>query len=43
MLHAPKGPWLYYTVINKDGETKFSTTYKQQEKWELVGKKNGIG
>lgn len=43
MLHAPKGPWLYYTVINKNGKTEFSTTYQQQQKWELVGKKNGIG
>jgi UPF0755 protein len=43
MLHAPKGPWLYYTVINKHGKTEFSTTYKQQLKWESVGKRNGIG
>ena len=35
MLHAPKGPWLYFTVINKNGKTEFSTTFAQQLEGEL--------
>jgi UPF0755 protein len=42
MLHAPKGPWLYFTLINKDGEMAFSTTFAQQLKNEAIGKKHGI-
>ena len=30
MLHAPAGPWLYFEVIDKNGDEAFSTTFAQQ-------------
>jgi UPF0755 protein len=42
VLHAPKGPWLYFTLINKDGQMAFSTTFAQQLKNEAIGAKHGI-
>jgi UPF0755 protein len=42
VLHAPKGPWLYFTLINKDGQMAFSTTFAQQLKNEAIGEKHGI-
>jgi UPF0755 protein len=42
VLHAPKGPWLYFTLINKDGQMAFATTFAQQLKNESIGEKNGI-
>ncbi len=42
VLHAPKGPWLYFTLINKDGQMAFATTFAQQLKNEALGKKRGI-
>jgi UPF0755 protein len=42
VLHAPKGTWLYFTLINEDGKMAFSTTFAQQLKEEAIGEKNGI-
>lgn len=42
VLHAPRGSWLYFTLINKDGKMAFSTTFAQQLKNEALGEKNGI-
>ncbi len=30
VLHAPPGPWLYFTVIDKRGDEAFSSTFAQQ-------------
>ena len=30
VLHAPTGPWLYFTVINRRGDEAFATTFAQQ-------------
>jgi len=42
-LHAPPGSWLYFTLINKDGTMKFSTTFTQQLAAEKLAQQNGIG
>jgi len=42
ILHAPKGTWLYFTLINKDGTMAFSTTFAQQLAEEKIGESNGI-
>jgi UPF0755 protein len=43
VLHAPKGTWLYFTLINKDGQEAFSTTFAQQLRNEAKAKSRGIG
>jgi UPF0755 protein len=43
VLHAPKGSWLYFTLINKDGKEAFSTTFAQQLRNEAKAKAAGIG
>jgi UPF0755 protein len=43
VLHAPVGPWLYFTVINKRGDEAFSTTFAQQLKNEQLAASNGVG
>ena len=30
VLHAPPGPWLYFTVVNRRGDEAFATTFAQQ-------------
>ena len=42
VLHAPPGPWLYFTLVNRDGEMKFSATFAEQLAWEAVAAKRGI-
>jgi len=42
VLRAPKGPWLYFTLVNEDGKMAFATTFAQQLKNEAIGEKNGI-
>ena len=42
VLHAPAGPWLYFTVINQRGDEAFSTTFAQQLKNERIGASKGI-
>jgi UPF0755 protein len=42
VLHAPAGPWLYFTVINKRGDEAFATTFAQQLKNESLAASRGI-
>jgi UPF0755 protein len=42
-LHPPVGTWLYFTLINEDGQMAFSTTFAQQLREEKIGEQNGIG
>jgi UPF0755 protein len=42
-LHPPVGSWLYFTLINKDGTMKFSTTFAQQLAAEKLAQSRGIG
>jgi UPF0755 protein len=42
VLHAPKGPWLYFTVINKKGVEAFATTFDQQLANEAIARSRGI-
>jgi len=43
VLHAPPGPWLYFTVIDKRGDEAFSSTFAQQLKNEALARSRGIG
>lgn len=43
VLHAPAGTWLYFTLVNKDGQEAFATTFAQQLKNEALAKSRGIG
>lgn len=43
VLHAPPGPWLYFTVIDKRGDEKFVTTFAQQLKDEELAASRGVG
>ncbi|HEY5262970.1 MAG TPA: endolytic transglycosylase MltG [Acidimicrobiales bacterium] len=42
-LHPPAGSWLYFTLINEDGQMAFSTTFAQQLKEEKLAESRGIG
>ena len=42
-LHPPVGTWLYFTLINKDGQMAFSTTFTQQLKEEKLAEKRHLG
>jgi UPF0755 protein len=42
VLNPPPGPWLYFTVVNRDGKTLFSSTFAQQLKNEKLAQENGI-
>jgi UPF0755 protein len=42
-LHPPVGTWLYFTLINEDGQMAFSTTFTQQLKEEKLAESRGIG
>ena len=43
VLHAPAGTWIYFTLINKDGQEAFSTTFAQQLANEKTAQSRGIG
>ena len=43
VLHAPVGPWLYFTVINKRGDEAFVTTFAQQLQNERLAASRGGG
>ncbi|MGC1419943.1 MAG: endolytic transglycosylase MltG [Acidimicrobiales bacterium] len=43
VLHAPAGTWLYFTLVNKDGQEAFATTFAEQLKNEALAKSRGIG
>jgi UPF0755 protein len=42
-LHPPIGTWLYFTLINENGQMAFSTTFAQQLKEERLAESRGIG
>ncbi|MGD0054233.1 MAG: endolytic transglycosylase MltG [Acidimicrobiales bacterium] len=42
VLHPPQGPWLYFTLINKDGREAFATTFAQQLANEALARKRGL-
>jgi UPF0755 protein len=42
-LHPPVGTWLYFTLINENGQMAFSTTFAQQLKEEQLAESRGIG
>ena len=42
-LHPPVGTWLYFTLINEDGQMAFSTTFAQQLLEEKLAQSRGIG
>lgn len=42
ILHAPAGSWLYFTLINKNGDEAFSTTFAQQLKNEKIAHARGL-
>jgi UPF0755 protein len=43
VLHAPKGTWYYFTLVNKDGTMRFSTTWAEQLAAERLAASRGIG
>ncbi len=43
VLHAPPGPWLYFTVVDKKGTEAFSTTFAQQLANERLAAERGVG
>ena len=42
VLHAPAGSWLYFTLINKNGDEAFSTTFAQQLANEKIAHARGL-
>ena len=42
VLHAPPGPWLYFTLVNQNGQMAFSTTFAQQLANERLAASRGI-
>ncbi len=43
VLHAPEGPWLYFTVVDKKGTEAFSTTFAEQLANERLAASRGVG
>ncbi|HEY7272301.1 MAG TPA: endolytic transglycosylase MltG [Actinoplanes sp.] len=41
-MSPPKGPWLYFVAIDKEGHSAFATTLEQQNKNIEIAKKNGV-
>jgi UPF0755 protein len=41
-MSPPKGPWLYFVAIDKEGHSAFATTLAQQNKNIALAKKNGV-
>ncbi len=42
VLHAPPGPWLYFTLVDKNGTMAFSSTFAQQLANERLAASRGI-
>ena len=42
-ISPPAGAWLYFTVVNKSGTTRFAVTYTEQLANEQLAQKNGVG
>lgn len=43
VLHAPPGPWLYFEVIDRAGDERFSATFAEQLAAEALAAKRGLG
>lgn len=43
VLHAPPGPWLYFTLVNQDGTEAFASTFTEQLVNERLAQSRGIG
>jgi UPF0755 protein len=41
-LHAPSGPWLYFTLVDRDGTLAFSQTFAQQLANEQLAASRGL-
>ncbi|HEY0000186.1 MAG TPA: endolytic transglycosylase MltG [Actinoplanes sp.] len=41
-LSPPKGDWLYFVAIDKEGHSAFSVNYADQQKNEALARKNGV-
>ena len=41
-MNPPEGPWLYYVVVDKDGNHAFATTLKEHEKNIKIAEQNGV-
>jgi len=41
-LHAPSGPWIYFTLVEADGTLAFSTTYAEQLANEALAARRGL-
>jgi len=42
VLHPPVGSWLYFVLVNKNGDMAFSTTYAEQLAEEAIAAKAGV-
>ncbi|OYV60344.1 MAG: hypothetical protein B7Z69_04500 [Actinobacteria bacterium 21-73-9] len=42
VLHAPPGPWMYFEVIDRAGDEKFSRTFAEQLAAEALAAKRGL-
>jgi UPF0755 protein len=43
MIHPTPGRWLYFTLINEDGQLAFANTFQQQLANEALAARRGIG
>jgi UPF0755 protein len=43
VLHAPTGPWLYFVLVRRDGQMKFSSTWAGQIAAEKLAQTRGVG
>jgi UPF0755 protein len=41
-LEPPKGDWLYFVAIDKQGHSAFSVSYADQQKNEALARRNGV-
>jgi UPF0755 protein len=41
-LHPPKGPWLFFTLVNENGTMAFASTFAQQLANERIGEEHGV-
>ena len=41
-ISPPAGTWLYFTVVDKSGTTKFADTYTEQLANEAIARQNGV-
>ncbi|MGH9091989.1 MAG: endolytic transglycosylase MltG [Acidimicrobiales bacterium] len=42
-VSPPAGTWLYFTVVDRSGTTRFADTYTEQLANEALAQKNGVG